>query len=295
MITLIIVLFMKLNSFFILIINLCIASNISGQTVNQVVNFADQQFESGNYAIASKEYNRAFFFGYEKKDILSLQIAHCYSQLNNYELAAAFYDKAYLFSGFDSIKDEAILGKAYCLIIQQKYALAIGELFNFSDFPTMNQQTQCHFLNAIANYGMHQDSIAYTEFTEVVKLTTGNDSIAVALQTEFDHVFKYNKRYNPKKYYIMSAFLPGSGQLAIGAFKEGVNSILLIAGLYFIAYKITGLYAFWDAAIAIFPWLQRYYTGGMDKSKELAQSKIESKRYESYLKILELTSPDSYQ
>lgn len=284
---------MKPSSFFILIISLsCL--NLKAQTVSEVVEFANQQFEEENYAIAAKEYNRAFFFGYHPKDVLSLQIAHCYAQLTNYDLAATFYDKAYLFSNFDSIKDEAILGKSFCLLIQQKYVLALSELLNFSNNTSLVQKEQYHFQKAIAHYGINQDSSALYEFNEVIIVASKNDSISKALRSEFDKIFRYNKRFNPQRAYIMSALLPGSGQFSVGAFKEGLNSIVLITGLYLIAAQLTGLYSFWDAAIAIFPWIQRYYTGGMDKSKALAFSKIEAKRYESYLKIIELTAPTNY-
>ena len=285
---------MKLSKFYILIISLFVYTNSSAQTVQQVFNFANEQFEQANYALALKEYNRAFFFGFEKKDILSLQIANCYTEQGQFELAATFYDKAYGFSSNDSLKNEAILGKSFCLIIQKKYILTLSELFNISEHASLTQLTQCHFLKGIAYYGIQDDSASFYEFNEVLNLNNLNDSLNVALAFEFERVFKYNKQYNPKRAYVMSGIIPGSGQFSSGAIKDGINSMLLIGGLYLIAIKVIDLYSFWDAAIALFPWIQRYYLGGMDHSKALAKSKIETKRYESYLKIIELTAPNNY-
>ena len=286
---------MKQKRYCILIISLIWSTFVPAQTVDDVVRLADTQFGQGNFANAAKEYNRAFFFGYNKQDELSLQIARCYTQLNQLELASDFYNKAYRLSGSDSIKDEALLGEAFGLLIQEKYVLAISELLNLSENASTQQKIQYHFLKGIAHYGIRDDSIAYTEFVQSLQLSGALTLNGEILKTEFDKVFRYQKRYNPKRAYVMSGIVPGSGQLYTGAIKNGINSMLLIGGLYLIAINVARNYSFWDAAVALFPWVQRYYLGGMDKSKELAISKIESKRYESYLKIIELTAPNDYK
>ena len=289
------VLFMKRKVFFILIINFSVLCSLKGQTVSDVVQFANREFEQGNYAIAAKEYNRALFFGYEKQDEISLQIARCYTELNELELATDFYNRAYRLSQNDSLKNEALLGNAFCFLLQEKYVLAISELFNLSDHPAKGQSIQAHFLKGIAHFGLQEDSIAYQEFVQTLEFNEENELNKEQLKTEFEKVFKYHKRYNPKRTYVMSGIVPGSGQLSIGAVKEGINSMLLIGGLYLIAVGVIQNYSFWDAAIALFPWVQRYYLGGMDKAKELAISKIEAKRHESYLKIVDLTAPKAYK
>lgn len=286
---------MKQSRYYILIISLLIGFNLTAQSVQEVVSFANNQFELGNFAVASKEYNRAFFFGYEQKDELSLQIAHCYSKLNQLDLAANFFDKAYLFSTSDSLKNEAILGKSFCLLLQENYVLSLSEIYNLSDNATKFQKTHSHFLKGIAFYGIQNDSAAYSEFNEVLNLNGKNDSSQLNLLSEFNKVYKYNKKYNPQRAYVMSGIIPGSGQFSSGAIKDGINSMLLIGGLYLVAIKVVNLYSLWDAAIALFPWIQRYYLGGMDHSKALAKSKIENKRYESYLKIIDLTTPTDYK
>ncbi|MFA9391423.1 MAG: hypothetical protein ACERKD_16560 [Prolixibacteraceae bacterium] len=286
---------MKRKTFFILIISLTAHLLLNAQTLVEVVEFANQEFKKGNYTIASKEYNRAFFFGYEKKDELSLQIAHCYAQMNDLDLASDFYNKAFRLSNNDSLKDEAILNNAFVLLLQEKQAQALNELFNLSGSAQLEQQIQYHFLKGIAYYGLYNDSTALDEFVQSIQLQAHGQLAEITLQEEFKKVFHYHKRYNPQRSYVMSGILPGSGQLSVGAIQEGVNSMLLIGGLYLIAVGIMQNYSFWDAAIALFPWIQRYYLGGMDKAKTLAISKIETKRYESYLKIIELTMPDSFE
>ena len=286
---------MKQKRYFILIINLLIGFFSFGQTVDDVVRFADEQFGKGNFQVAAQEYNRAFFFGYSKIDEVSMQIGHCYSELSNYELAATFYDRAFKYSQSDSLKNEAVLGKTFCLLMQNKNFLALNELLYISDHSNEQQQTSTHYLKGIAYYGLGDDSLSFEEFYTVIDKAGASDSVKTLLTSEFHKVYRYHKKYNPNRAYIMSGFLPGSGQLSVGAFKEGINSMLLIAALYFIAIEIIKDYSFLDAAIALFPWIQRYYMGGMDKAKGLAISKIEAKRYESYLHIIHLTTPEPFR
>ncbi len=286
---------MKQNRFYILIISILLVVNLNAQSVSDVVSFADEQFEDGNYSIAAQEYNRALYFGHESVDIIALQIGHCYNRMEDYELASIFYDRAYIQSKSDSIKNEAILGKTFGLLLANKNMQVLNELLYFTDDINNTQQIQMHFLKGIASYGVQSDSAAYNEFIRVVELSELSDSTKLLLDKEFKKVFKYNKRYNPTRTYVMSGIIPGSGQLSVGAIKDGLNSMLLITGLYFAAVAIIKNYSTLDAIITLFPWIQRYYLGGMDKAKILAEEKIIKERYRSYEKIVELTSPNSFR
>jgi len=286
---------MKQKRYFILIINLLIVTFSFAQSVEDVVRFADEQFEKGNFQIAAQEYNRALFFGSDKVDILSIQIGHCYSELANYDLATSFFDRSFKYSKSDSLRNEAVLGKTFCLLMQSKNFLALNELLYMNDYPNKQQQTGMHYLKGIAYYGLENDSLAYDEFYTVMDLSATNDSVKTLLTYEFNKIYRYHRKYNPTRAYIMSGIVPGSGQLSVGAFKEGINSMVLIAGLYLIAVQIIKAYSLLDAALTLFPWIQRYYLGGMDKAKGLAISKIEAKRYKSYLRIIDLSTPINYR
>ncbi len=286
---------MKQNRFYILIISILLVVNLNAQSVSDVVSFADEQFEDGNYSIAAQEYNRALYFGHESVDVIALQIGHCYSRMDDYELASVFYDRAYIQSKSDSLKNEAILGKSFGLLLRNKNMQALNELLYFTDQVNSTQQIQMHFLKGIASYGIQSDSAAYNEFITVVELTELSDSSKLLLDKEFKKVFKYHKKYNPTRTYIMSGLIPGSGQLSVGAIKDGLNSMALVTGLFFAALAIINNYSVLDAIITLIPWIQRYYLGGMDKAKILAEEKIVKERYKSYERIVELTSPNSYR
>lgn len=283
------------KKFLLLIISLFWVFYVLAQSINDVVDFANQQYQTGNYTIAAKEYNRAFFFGYEHKDILALQIAKCYTNQGLNEQAELFYDKAYFLAKSDSVKNEAILGKSYTLLIREQFVLAITELLNFTNQATTQQQVFYHFYKGIAHFGLYNDSTSLVEFNEIITFLNKNDSCKTALNNEFETIQQCNKKYNPKRAYLLSGLMPGLGQFSISEYKEGLNSMLLIGALCYISFRIVTLYSFADAFVAMLPWIQRYYNGGMENAKVLAQKKITNKRYESYLKIIELTSPPIYE
>jgi tetratricopeptide (TPR) repeat protein len=286
---------MKPKKYYILIISLFAGLFTSAQSVSEVISFADEQFSEGNYSIAAREYNRAFFFGYEHVDVVSLQIGHCYSELEEYTLAEGFYDRAFKYSSSDSIKNESVLGKAFCLLLQSKNLPALEELFNLSENQAPQQIAQMHYLKGIAYYNLQDDSLAFEEFYSVLDVLNQSDSLKTVLTSEFEKVNRYHRKFNPTVAYIMSTIIPGSGQIAVGAYKEGINSMILIAGLGFISVEIMKYFSFVDAVLTLLPWVQRYYLGGMEKAKTLALAKIEEKRYQSYQKIINLATPPSYR
>ncbi|MCF8357486.1 MAG: hypothetical protein K9H26_01920 [Prolixibacteraceae bacterium] len=286
---------MKQKRFYILIINVLIGITLHAQQLGDVVQFADSQFNKGNFSIAAQEYNRALFFGYDDIGYLSMKIGHCYIELSDYEQAASFYDRSYRYASNDSIKNEAVLGKTFCLVMNSEHVYALSELLNLTTPITREQEVQSYFLSGIAHYGLENDTLAFENFNSALESAGINDSLKTVLQTEFEKVYRYKKRFNPTRSYILSAIIPGSGQTAVGAFKEGINSLILLSVLYYLTFEVAISFSVLDAIITFLPWFQRYYFGGMEKAKGLAVSKIEKERYKSYLQILEHTTPDAYR
>jgi tetratricopeptide (TPR) repeat protein len=246
---------MKRNGFFLLIISLSFLLVSKAQSTTEVIQFANEQYKAGNYDIAVKEYNRALFFGHTPSDYPAIQIANCYMQLGNYELASDFFDKAYAYSSSDSLRNESILGKAFCHIMKSQYVLALTELVYFNETNHTNQQAEYHFLNGVSLYGMQKDTLALNELKQSL-LVSSNDSTAIAALDEvFSDVFRFNRRFSPKRSYYMSAFIPGSGQIVVGEIKEGLNSLALFGILFYISARIAVNFSYLDAALTILPWM----------------------------------------
>ena len=274
-----------------LIISILGATNLNAKQLDKLVSFADQQFELGNYKLAAMEYNRAIFFGDDRQDLLYLKIAESYFHLQNYPLSLAFFDKSYYASSADSIQSEAILGKSFCFILKDQYMLALAELMNLKDSLPVNQEIKASFYTGLAYFGTTDYPKAEAAFSSC--LTTMNKKADVGLiNQEFETISKSRKRYNPTTAWFLSLIIPGSGQLYSGEIKEAANSMVLLGGLIYITIRLSVNYSFFEAAITVLPWFQRYYIGGANRAERYAEETYQHKRYNAYLRILQQIDND---
>ncbi len=285
---------MKPKKLCFLIISLLLFIFVNGQTVEEVVEFANNQFAQGHFDIAAKEYNRALFFGYQPMHYPALRIAQCYFEQGNFGLSAEFYDKAYSYSQSSPIQNEALLGKAFCLIMKEEMMLALAELVNFNPTSDSIQNCEYHFLNGIALYHLGNDTLAHEQIQSAIKWKNSVLGNEEELNEIFEEVYRLDRRYSPNRSYYLS-LIPGLGQVTIGEWTEGIKSLVLIGTLFIITNRIAIAFSLADAIVTIIPWLQRYYMGGMEKAKGLAESKIERKRYEAYSRLLELSTPERFK
>lgn len=254
------------------------------QNLSEIVRFSDQNFAGGNYELAANEYNRALFFGCPEQDQICLKIANCYFKQHKFEQSIQFYDRAYFSSTSDSIKTEAILGKAFSLIIGKNYLMALSELMNVDSAKNSYHDVKLNFLKGIAYFGLHEDESSEKSFKKcLAKLSMENDSV---IDLEFKAIKKSEKRFNPHTAWLLSMILPGTGQFYAGEVMEGFNSSLLLGGLFFSAVLIAEEYSFFIALVTILPWYQRYYMGGANKAERLTMEKQMVKRNDSYQSIL---------
>ncbi len=101
-----------------------------------------------------------------------------------------------------------------------------------------------------------------------------------------DSSYIQNVFASPKRFYrpnstvalILSAVLPGSGQLYAKEYREAGNSFLINSVFIFYYIRIFNLYGPLDAFIAVLPWFQRYYVGGYGKASLLGYEKMLANR-----------------
>ena len=284
--------FKKPVRLFLVIINFFFLQSSYGQNLDEIVEFSDQQFAKGNFELAANEYNRALFFGYQAQDQLYLKIANCYFNQNQLEQCSGFYDRAYFSSSSDSIKTEAILGKSFSLILDKNYLLALSELMNIDSAKIKSQDIKFNFLKALAYFGLHQDELSDEAFKKCAKELSADISLS-EIETEFDAIKKSEKRYNPHTAWLLSLFVPGTGQLYSGEYKEAANSAVLLGGLLYLTISFAGKYSVFEAIAVVLPWFQRYYMGGANKAEKLTLEKQMAKRYDSYQAIMRLIDTES--
>ncbi len=253
-----------------------------GQTISQAYVFGNQEFEAGRFVSAIEVYQRVLFFDSTQTYSPSIyaRIAHSLYTEKRYAEAANYYDLAYFSTDVDSLKTAYSLQKIASLLFLKQYSFAEVELLDM-DTPLQipSQEKERLFYEGLTAYAQGQFSTAEVAFKGLVSDTT-----------TVHQLFRKNDRIskiNPKKAKVLSMILPGLGQLYVGDVKNGLNSMLLTGGLFYLGLRSALNTTFIEGTLSFLPWVQRYYQGGFQKAERIAQEKIQEKRYELLGEILE--------
>ena len=267
------------------IISIFLSLNVISQ--KQIISFDDaiKEFNSGNYEISLPYFKRIAFF--ESNNILNLKyLADSYFNTKSYENALVHYSLIYNISRNDSIKNEVIIEMAKVYILQEKYDYAKIEVLNIKE---INQD----FIDR-KNYYLSIISLFKNEFENskdyLLQISYLSDSSQKIINDLYKNAAKSYNRPNPKVASFLSMIVPGSGQLYSGKLKSGINSFLL-TGLALTAFTIINVrYSFLDAILGVFPYYQRYYTGGVINAQKMAENKNKMRKLESIKKLNEIIS-----
>lgn len=234
--------------------------------------------QAQQYPLALYHYNKAAFDIHPAVDAsLSINIGRCHLHQGDLSSAARFFDLAFFNSPNDSIKMESLLWKTKTLLAEQSPGLALAELLQYEAPTDEAQALLYHFYKGVCHFEMEQYTQAEASFLAIVK-----DS--AALQAHFDQPKKFN-RPNSRWAMVMSAALPGSGQLYAREPKEALNSVLINSIFIYYSIRIAALYTPLDAFIAVLPWFQRYYVGGYNRASILARDRMYLNR-QKYLEAI---------
>lgn len=274
---------MKSNVFVIVIFSFFSYGAI-GQTINNCLRLAEQQYVLENYYEVIELYERVAFFG---KDSLQLSDyinwADSYRQINDYEKAAINYEIAANLAGVnDSLRTYFFLKVSFCQIMQNHYQESLVTLYNLADsLPEKLEETKLLY-TGITSFKLNQ-------FDEAERAFSSYFSNA-PYQQQAIGLFKKNKRlerrFNPKKAKVLSILLPGLGQIYYGDTRSGLNSFLLNGALMALSLNYMVTYSFVEGFLAVGPWFQRYYVGGFTRAKKGAVDKIEMERQRILAELL---------
>lgn len=251
-----------------------------GQNLANTKAFADSLFEQNQFSAAIDTYKRVLFFDENERfaPVIYRNIADALYQTQRYAEAAYYYDLAYFVHQGEAQADIA-LQKASCLLVNGDVNLAKVELLELPEDLNPAQTQKKIFYEAMVAFA----SAEYEESERLFKMIA-KDTLQI---TElFNQNQKINK-INPKKAKILSIIMPGLGQFYVGDVKNGLNSLLLTGGLFYLGLRSAINTSLIDAGISVLPWFQRYYTGGFKKAEVIAEAKIKEKRYKVYNKILD--------
>lgn len=256
---------------------------LQAQNFEETVSFADNQLYSGNLTGAIKTFQRALFFSDGRNTLYIFRKIAEISYLNNdYETAQKYYGLAYNQADNDSLKTEFLFSKAGCQILDKNYQYALIDLFSVDD-SSLYTQKRLNFYLGTCYFGLED----FTKAKEYFILSVEPDE-----RNQVSELFSKKNLLlpSPKKARIFSMIIPGSGQIYAGNLKAGINSLALTSGLIVLAINIGIKYKPVDALFSVFPWYERYYTGGLGKAEEIAINKRQARRSSVYNKILTLAS-----
>jgi tetratricopeptide (TPR) repeat protein len=256
---------------------------LQAQNFEETVSFADNQLYSGNLTGAIKTFQRALFFSDGRNTLYIFRKIAEISYLNNdYETAQKYYGLAYNQADNDSLKTEFLFSKAGCQILDKNYQYALIDLFSVDD-SSLYTQKRLNFYLGTCYFGLED----FTKAEEYFILSVEPDE-----RNQVSELFSKKNLLlpSPKKARIFSMIIPGSGQIYAGNLKAGINSLALTSGLIVLAINIGIKYKPVDALFSVFPWYERYYTGGLGKAEEIAINKRQARRSSVYNKILTLAS-----
>ena len=241
--------------------------------------------KSGDYFEALESLHRVYFFDSESeyRADVAKNIAECYVELIEYNKASKFYDIAYNSEDNDSIKNELSFRKVLIFFLQSQHQYALAELYALDENLIYKHKKANDFYSGITQFqlGKYEESKADLE-----KCFISMDS-KEKLDSLFNIVENINDNW-PRISQFMSVFIPGSGQLANGAYKSAINSFVLTGSLLFLYGFTISQYSFVDAVISVMPWYMRYNRGGYENAYKIALQKQDEKRNDILFKIIEL-------
>lgn len=269
---------------FIILFNTLGVCPVFSQSLHLVKSFSDEQFEKGNYALALKEYQRVQLFDTENlyTDIY-YKVASIYYLQNNFERAIEYFNFAWRSEPDDSSKTEIALKKAFCNFKQSNYFAALNELFDIPETNSRYFENKKNLYFAISYFGLNDFEKANFYFSQVVTPET-----QAGIAQVFTDFIRFKRKYKPEKVEMMSMFLPGLGQMYVGEFGSGLNSILLLTAISFYAAYTASSYGLLDGALVLSSWFYRYYTGGSMKAKMAADEKLIEEKARVYAELISL-------
>jgi tetratricopeptide (TPR) repeat protein len=259
----------------------CSSTVSKSANIESIISFGDSLFLKGNYFNALNEYQRAYFFaGSELKSQLGGKIANCYLVLNDFNLARSFYDSVLLYSKSESQRISCEFQKILCFMKEDNFGYALLKLNNLKLEDEIQLQRRKNLYQGICCFGIGQYDESYQYFMNSLLNTDTLRRLQLQRLYENQNVLK---RPNSHVAIILSMIIPGTGQFYSGDIKDGLNSLLLLSGIFYLGTIVTS-----SGLVLIVPLFCKYYLGGIVHTKEIAERKRNEKKYAYYTNLMEI-------
>ncbi len=239
--------------------------------IELIIRFGDSLYAQGSYEKALLEYQRAYFFATgEQKSLSGAKMAECYLVTDDFFRARSYYDSAISYTTFESSVTNYQFRKILCLILEKNFSYALYETDQLKgDFNSIMLRRK-YLYKGICYFGLKK----YEESHHYLKNSLPEtDTVRIV---RLQQLFENHKRLsspNSALAIVLSVVLPGAGQIYSGNIGGGINSVLLLSGLFYISSTLST-----SGLIIIIPFLYRYYIGGILNAKKFAEEKQKEKQ-----------------
>ncbi|PID93452.1 MAG: hypothetical protein CSA95_07770 [Bacteroidetes bacterium] len=265
----------------ILILLLQVFSNsTAAQNRDATLEYARKLTRENEYEDAIAAYRRVLFFAPELTDSIAKEVGSVYCQTADYTQARYYYNIAYHHENQPEKKAALKFDIIQTHILEKAYLKAKLELANLRYANLPYARKTYTFYHAIVAYETEDYEEAYHRFLDYFGAC---DTAQVT--TLFQQIEKYHHK-NPNTAMWLS-LIPGLGQAYVHEYREAINSFIINALFVSLYFYVSLTYNPLQGFVAVLPWFQRYYVGGIKRAKRLAQQKRKDQKELVLKKLLE--------
>jgi len=253
------------------------------QSIESTLVYANEQFDIGNYQNSALAFERIIFFS--KGNVnhkVYTQLADSYRLDGNPVRAIKFYDIAQYQAATDSARNEIIFRKVFTYLQLKEFDQGLIALFDLRSNNNAQTQFRKEYLKGIIYYLKDDYERAIKVFDDYLS----EQEKEVLSFNELKMQLNKAKKIKPNLAMWLSVFIPGSGQMLYGDFKDGLNSMMLTAAFVTLYFNYVMDFSLVEGYLVVLPWFQRYHRGGYQNAKENALEKQELIRSRVYQELV---------
>ena len=274
----------KQKLFFFFLISLTGFLNLGtaySQDVDETLLYARNLMAINEPQQAVEAYRRVLFFQPEKTALIALETGNAFCTAGDYNDARYYYKIAFHNETESTKKADIEFKIIHSYILEKEYMKAKLNLAVLRNSKLTYSKRKMAFYDGIINFETDNMEKAMENFNEYF---SGYDTSYInSLFTAANQ----NERMNPKKAMWMSIFVPGLGQAYAGEYEEAANSFLINTVILSLYFYVALTYNPLQGLIAVIPWFQRYYIGGINKSQKITKEKKKAVKEQILVKLLQ--------
>ena len=233
--------------------------------------FADRLFRDREYYRAITEYKRFSYFSNEsgQRRRASFRIGECYRKSGRPENGIPYLLGAARFNPPDALTDSCSFSLAKSWMELGQYEMARQIL----DSLQSEENSTGTVLEAWSYFLEGDFPNARSAFLSVEASGSATRLAELAMEGE-----KLRTK-SPRAASVMSAVLPGTGQIYAGAYKQGFVSMALHGLMGYLLYRSIADQRYFEAAVAFYTGFSRFYVSNIASASRLAGDHNEAQRF----------------